>query len=147
MKRHILLISAAIFLMGGLTACTSTPKQECWKSKSTKVSKDCNSGNSGVSISNPGIKGKPSKRSTTKDEVVSANPENPDTPTPSTNQGGTNQNNPDQDNSPTNNSNTPENIPDQENSNQNDNASPPNQSNSNDIEGYDPFGGLYGPGT
>jgi hypothetical protein len=41
--------------------------------------------------------------------------------------------------------------------NENDNPSPPeedtnqdtnpNQLNSNDVEGFDPFGGLYGPGT
>lgn len=140
MKRHILLLSAAILLMGGLAACTSTPKQECWKSKNTKVSKDCNPGNSGASISNPGIKGKLSKRSDTKDTVASPNldtPQNPDT-----NHGGTNQNVPAQDNSPTNDTDSEPNVPDQDN-----NANPPNQSNSNDITGYDPFGGLYGPGT
>ena len=54
-----------------------------------------------------------------------------------------------------NNDNNNDNIVDADNGTENDtdpvadnnsNNSPP-QSNSNDIEGFDPFGGLYGPGT
>ena len=158
MKRHIIMLSAAILLTGTLAACTGTSKTECWRPNNTKASKDCNSGGSGVSISNPGIKGKLSKRSNTKDTVASPNPDTPQNP--DTNHGGTNQNNPDQENLPTNNNNTPPDIPDQDNSPVNDgdagqnipdqdnDEGNPNQSNSNDIPGYDPLtDGLYGPGT
>jgi len=140
MKRHIIMLSAVILLAGTLSACTSTSKQECWRANNIKSAKDCNSGNSGVSIHKPGIKGNISKRTQAKEEIASPNPTTPEAP--NTDQGGTNQNNPDQDNSPVNNGTTPPNNPDQDN-----NSGTFNQSNSNDISGYDPFGGLYGPGT
>jgi hypothetical protein len=74
------------------------------------------------------MKGKIGKRDKNNDETTPAAPDtgNEDTPTPDTND---------------------------DTINENDNPSPPeedtnpNQLNSNDVEGFDPFGGLYGPGT
>lgn len=139
MKRNIILLTTALLLTGTLTACNSNTKPECWKAKHNTVGKDCNSGNGGLSMNSPSIKSKPRK---TKDTTTPPAPEAPDTPAPDTNHGGTNQNDPAQDNSPTNDTDSEPNVPAQDQ-----NVSPPNQSNSNDIEGYDPFGGLYGPGT
>ena len=139
MKRNILLLTTALLLTGTLTACNSNTKPECWKAKHNTVGKECYSGNGGFSMNSPSIKSKPRK---TKDTTTAPAPEAPDTPAPDTNHGGTNQNDPAQDNSPTNDTDSEPNVPAQETE-----VNPPNQSNSNDIEGYDPFGGLYGPGT
>ena len=128
MKRHIIMLSAAIFLTGTLAACTGTQKPDCWRPNNTKASKDCDSGGSGVSIHSPATKDKTSKRTKAKEEIASPNPD---------------QNIPDQDNSPVNDGDAGQNIPDQDND-----EGDPNQSNSNDIPGYDPLtDGLYGPGT
>lgn len=135
MKR-IILLSTSLILLSVLTACNSTVKPECWKATHNTVGKDCNSG--GGSVKNPGIKGKLNKKGTT-----------PETPSPDTDEGNHN-NNPQAPEDNTNDSNTPpDNTNDNNNppSNEDNNSNPPNQSNSNDIEGYDPFGGLYGPGT
>lgn len=131
MKRNIILLTTALLLTGTLTACNSNTKPECWKAKHNTVGKDCNSGNGGLSMNSPVRKGKSDKKDSS-----------PSVDAPKTDEGGTNQNDPAQDNSPTNDTDSEPNVPDQETD-----VSPPNQSNSNDIEGYDPFGGLYGPGT
>lgn len=131
MKRNILLLTTALLLTGTLTACNSNSKPECWKAKHNTVGKDCNSGNGGFSKVSPSRKGKSDKKDAS-----------PSVDAPKTDEGGTNQNDPAQDNSPTNDTDSDPNVPDQDQD-----VSPPNQSNSNDIEGYDPFGGLYGPGT
>ena len=144
MKRNILLLTTALLLTGALTACNNNTKPECWKAKHNTVGKECNSGNGGFSKVNPSRKSTAVKRSDTKDTTATPAPEAPDAELPASrpNEGGTNQNDPAQDNSPTNDTDSEPNVPDQETD-----VSPPNQSNSNDIEGYDPFGGLYGPGT
>jgi hypothetical protein len=129
MKRNILILTTALLLTGTLTACNSNTKPECWKAKHNAVGKDCNSsGNGGFSMNSPSRKGTDGKK-----RSVDA---------PKTNDGGTNQNVPAKDNSPTNDTASEPNVPDQETD-----VRPPPQSNSNDIKGYDPFGGLYGPGT
>ena len=87
-------------------------------------------------MSNSSIK---SKRSAPKETIATPAPEAPETPS----HGGTNQNDPAQDNSPPNDGDSEPNAPDHQDTN----VSPPNQLNSNDIKGFDPFGGLYGPGT
>ena len=128
MKRHIVMLSAAILLTGTLAACTGTSKTECWRPNNTKASKDCDSGGSGVSIRNSSTKDKTSKRTKAKEEIASPNPD---------------QNIPDQDNPPVNDGDAGQNIPDQDND-----EPATNQSNSNDVSGFDPLtDGLYGPGT
>ena len=131
-KRYIGLLSAAIVLTGTLAACTSADRPDCWKAN-TKTVKDCNSsGNGGFSMSNSSIK---SKRSAPKDTSATPAPETPS-------HSGANQNDPAQDNSLPNDGDSEPNVPDQDTD-----VSQPNQLNSNDIKGFDPFGGLYGPGT
>lgn len=144
MKRNIVLMTTALFLTGTLAACTGSQKTDCWKAKHNTIGKDCSSGNAGYSKHTPGIKSKPQK---TKDTTAQPTPDAPDTEqtSPSLNHGGTNQNEPDvpaQDNSPTNDVDSEPNVPEQDQ-----NANPPRQGSSGDIQGYDPFGGLYGPGT
>lgn len=108
---------------------------------------DCNSTNGKISISGLSVSVKSSdsgnKRNTKNETVADTNTEN-DNPVDN--------NTADVDN---NNDNNNDNIVDADNGSENDtdtvadnnsNNSPP-QSNSNDIEGFDPFGGLYGPGT
>ena len=133
MKRYIGLLSAAVLITGTLAACTGADKSDdCWKANSKTV-KDCNSsGNGGYSATNSSIK---SKRSAPKDTSATPAPETPS-------HSGANQNDPAQDNSLPNDGDSEPNVPDQVTD-----VSPPNQLNSNDIKGFDPFGGLYGPGT
>ena len=125
MKKKIILLSASLLV---LAACTGADRPACWKA-TTKSTSTCNSSNGGnSSISKPDMKGKIGKRDKNND-VTTPDTGNEDTPTPDTN----------------------------DNTNENDNPSPPeddtnqettpNQLNSNDVEGFDPFGGLYGPGT
>jgi hypothetical protein len=78
-------------------------------------------------MKSPGIKGNTGKRDKNNDVTTPAAPDtgNEDTPTPDTT-----------DTTPEDNSS--------EDTNQ---ETTPNQLNSNDVEGFDPFGGLYGPGT
>lgn len=128
MKRHALMLTTAIFLTVTLAACTGTQKSDCWRATNTKTNKDCNSGGSGVLIQSPATKDKTSKRTKVKEEIASPNPD---------------QNIPGQENLPVNDGGAGQNIPDQDN-----NEGSPNQSNSNDISGFDPLtDGLYGPGT
>lgn len=140
--KKILLLSAVLIT---LAACNNVDRQECWKAKNTSLSKDCNSGGSStLSKNTPNIKVKDKKNKSTPDTDTPEPDTGGDTPgtdTPNTNDdsdtpgtGDTNQNDTG--------SNNPE--PD---TNVDTNPNPPNQNNSNDIEGYDPFGGLYGPGT
>ena len=125
MMKKIILLSASLLV---LAACTGADRPACWKAN-TKSANICNSSNGGnSSISKPDMKGKIGKRDKNNDETTPAAPDtgNEDTPTPDTND---------------------------DTINENDNPSPPeedtnpNQLNSNDVEGFDPFGGLYGPGT
>ena len=122
----ITLLSTGLILTGVLTACNSTVKPDCWKATHNTINKDCNSGGSGVSVKSPSIKDKIGKKDTpTKDTT----PEVPnDTPSEDT---------------------TPEDpAPEdttQDDTDQEDDT--PLQSNSHDVKGFDPFGGLYGPGT
>lgn len=139
--KKILLLSAVIIT---LAACNNVDRQECWKAKHTSLSKDCNSGGSStLSKFTPNSKVKDKKNKSTPDTIVDT--DTPDTGGDTPGTGGTNQNDPGPD------TDTPE--PDTNNDNPspnedtNTNPNPPNQNNSNDIEGYDPFGGLYGPGT
>ena len=110
---------------------------------------DCNSTNGKISISGLSVSVKSSdsgnKRNTKNETVADTNTEN-DNPV---------DNNTDTADVDNNNDNNNDNIVDADNGTENDtdpvadnnsNNSPP-QSNSNDIEGFDPFGGLYGPGT
>jgi hypothetical protein len=87
-------------------------------------------------MKSPGIKGNTGKRDKNNDVTTPAAPDtgNEDTPTPDTNDDNTNENdNP---------------SPPEEDTNQDTNQeTTPNQLNSNDVKGFDPFGGLYGPGT
>lgn len=134
--KKILLLSAVLIT---LAACNNVDRQECWKAKNTSLSKDCNSGGSStLSKNTPNIKVKDKKNKSTPDtDTPDTGGETPGTDTPGNDTpgtGGTNQN----DTGP----NNPE--PD---TNVDTDTNPPNQNNSNDIEGYDPFGGLYGPGT
>lgn len=150
--KKILLLSAVTIT---LAACNNVDRQECWKAKNTSLSKDCNSGgSSALSKLTPNSKVKDKKNKSTPDtDTPDTGGETPGTDTPGNDTpgndtpgtGGTNQNDPGPD------TDTPE--PDTNNDNPspnedtNTNPNPPNQNNSNDIEGYDPFGGLYGPGT
>ena len=132
MKRYIGLLSAAIVLTGTLAACTGADSPACWKANSKTV-KGCNSsGNGSYSATNSSTK---SKRSAPKDTSATPAPETPS-------HGSTNQNDPAGDNSPPNDGDSEPNVPDQDTD-----VSSPSQLNSNDIKGFDPFGGLYGPGT
>jgi hypothetical protein len=76
-------------------------------------------------MKSPGIKGNTGKRDKNNDVTTPAAPDtgNDDTPTPDT---------------------TDNPSPPEDDTNHDGN---PNQLNSNDVEGFDPFGGLYGPGT
>jgi len=125
----IILLSASLLV---LAACTGADRPACWKAH-TKSANICNSSNGGnSSISKPDTKGNTGKRDKNNDVTTPAAPDtgNEDTPTPDTNDDTTNENdNP---------------SPPEEDTNQDTN---PNQLNSNDVEGFDPFGGLYGPGT
>lgn len=135
--KKILLLSAVLIT---LAACNNVDRQECWKAKNTSLSKDCNSGGSStLSKNTPNIKVKDKKNKST-----------PDTDTPGT--GGTNQNDPGPNNPSTpdpdtNDNNNDNNNPSPPEDNSNNNPNPPRQGSSGDIKGYDPFGGLYGPGT
>lgn len=141
----IVLLSTGLILTGVLTACNSTVKPDCWKATHNTVGKDCNSG-SGFTMNSPRTGNK-------KKTNVSTDVSTPDVPSPDTDEG-THNNNPQAPEDNTNDSTTPsDNTNDNNEDNNpsppedNTNPNPPNQSNSNDIEGYDPFGGLYGPGT
>ena len=137
MKKKIILLSASLLV---LAACTGADRPACWKAN-TKNDSTCNSSNGGgFSISKPDMKGKIGKRDKNNDVTTPATPDqetdtpaapdtgNEDTPAPDTT-----------DNDPS---------PPEEDTNQDDNQeTTPNQLNSNDVEGFDPFGGLYGPGT
>ena len=120
--KKIILLSASLLV---LAACTGADRPACWKAN-TKSDSNCNSSDGGnSSISKPDMKGKIGKRDKNNDETTPAAPDtgSEDTPTPDTND------NP---------------SPPEDDTNQDTN---PNQLNSNDVEGFDPFGGLYGPGT
>ena len=120
MKR-ITLLGTGLILLSVLTACNSTVKPDCWKATHNTINKDCNSGGSGVSVKNPGIKGKVGKKDVpSKDTPSVDNPPNDTTPE------------------------APSEDPAPEDTTQQDN---PLQSNSHDIKGFDPSSGLYGPGT
>lgn len=119
-KKKIILLSASLLV---LAACTGADRPACWKA-TTKNDSTCNSSNGGgFSMKSPDMKGNTGKRDKNNDVTTPSAPDtgNEDTPTPDTNE--------------------------------NDNPSPteddttPNQLNSNDVKGFDPFGGLYGPGT
>ncbi len=100
-----------------LAACTGADRPACWKAN-TKSASTCNSSNGGgFSMKSPGIKGNTGKK-----DIPSVDTSSPEVPndTPSTDT-------------------TPEDNSSEETT--------PNQLNSNDVEGFDPFGGLYGPGT
>jgi hypothetical protein len=126
MKKKIILLSASLLV---LAACTGADRPACWKAN-TKNDSTCNSSNGGgFSISKPDMKDKIGKRDKNNDVTTPAAPDtgNEDTPAPDTND------NP---------------SPPEEDTNHDDNQeTTPNQLNSNDVEGFDPFGGLYGPGT
>ena len=116
---------------------------------------DCNSNNGKISISGLSVSVKSSDRGNkNRDTEVSYNDTRDETvaDTNTENDNPVDNNTADVDN---NNDNNNDNIVDADNGTENDtdpvadnnsNNSPP-QSNSNDIEGFDPFGGLYGPGT
>lgn len=154
--KKILLLSAVLIT---LAACNNVDRQECWKAKNTSLSKDCNSGGSStLSKNTPNIKVKDKKNKSTPDTDTpepdtggdTPGTDTPGTDTPGT--GGTNQNDPGPDNTDTpepdtNNDNPSPNEDTNVDTNEDTDTNPPNQNNSNDIEGYDPFGGLYGPGT
>ena len=150
MKKKIILLSASLLV---LAACTGADRPACWKAN-TKSANICNSSNGGgFSISKPDIKGKIGKRDKNNDVTTPAAPDtgNEDTPTPDTNDNTTNENN---NPSPSEDNNTPPDTtdndpsPPEEDTNQDDNQeTTPNQLNSHDVKGFDPFGGLYGPGT
>lgn len=115
--KKIILLSASLLV---LAACTGADRPSCWKAN-TKGDSNCNSSNGG------GVGSlKIGKRTNVKAEKkTNENTPSPDVDTPD-----------------------PEDNSSEDNNNQDTNpVSQPNQSNSNDIEGYDPFGGLYGPGT
>jgi len=123
MKRHALMLTTSILLVSTLAACTGTQKPDCWRATHTKTNKDCNSG--GAGLHSPGTKIKSVKR----DKKATPPSQNiPDVP--------------EREDPPANDGDTGSNIPDQENNEDN-----PDQSDSNDVEGFDPSTGLYGPGT
>lgn len=124
MMKKIILLSASLLV---LAACTGADRPACWKAN-TKSASTCNSSNGGgFSISKPDMKGNTGKRDKNNDVTTPAAPDtgNEDTPTPDTNEN----DNP---------------SPTEDDTNQ---ETTPNQLNSNDVKGFDPFGGLYGPGT
>jgi hypothetical protein len=154
MMKKIILLSASLLV---LAACTGADRPACWKAN-TKSANICNSSNGGgFSISKPDIKGKIGKRDKNNDVTTPATPDqetdtpaapdtgNEDTPTPDTNDNTNENDNP----SPSEDNNTPPDTTDNTSPPEEDTnpVSPPTQSNSNDIEGFDPSGGLYGPGT
>ena len=117
MKKKIILLSASLLV---LAACTGADRPACWKAN-TKGDSNCNSSDGGgFSMKSPGIKGNTGKKDI---PSVDTTPEVPnDTPSTDT---------------------TPE-----DNSSEDTNQeTTPNQLNSNDIKGFDPFSGVYGPGT
>ena len=119
--KKIILLSASLLV---LAACTGADRPACWKAN-TKSANICNSSNGGgFSMKSPNIKGNTGKRGKNND-VTTPDTGNDDTPTSDTNEN----DNP---------------SPPEEDTTQDTN---PNQLNSNDVEGFDPFGGLYGPGT
>jgi hypothetical protein len=144
--KKIILLSASLLV---LAACTGADRPACWKAN-TKSANICNSSNGGgFSISKPDIKGKIGKRDKNNDVTSPIAPDqetdtpaapdtgNEDTPAPDTN---------DNTNDNTNENDNP--SPPEDDTNQDDNQeTTPNQLNSHDVEGFDPFGGLYGPGT
>jgi len=141
MKRHALMLPTSILLTATLAACTGTQKPDCWRATHTKTNKDCNSG--GAGLHSPGAKIKSVKRdkkaTPPSEEIPDLNnttPDTPDAPEPET------PDVPEQEDPPANNEDPGQDIPDQDNTEDN-----PGQSNSNDIEGFDPSTGLYGPGT
>lgn len=93
----------------------------------TKLKKEYSSDNGGFSIAAPSIKAKTEKRNKKDAEVT--------TPAPTDN---TNDNTTEPD-AVTDNTSPPEDDTNQDTT--------PNQLNSNDVKGFDPFSGLYGPGT
>lgn len=123
----IVLLGTGLILTSVLTACNSTVKPDCWKATHNTINKDCNSGGSGVSVKSPGIKDKIGKKDTPIKDIPSVdNPPNDTTPEA-----------PSEDT-------TPEDTT-QDDTDQQDDT--PLQSDSNDVEGFDPSSGLYGPGT
>jgi hypothetical protein len=133
MKRHALMLTTSILLTATLAACTGTQKPDCWRATHTKTNKDCNSGGAGLHSPGTNIKSvKRDKKATPpSEEIPDLNNTTPDTPDV-----------PEQEDPPANNEDPGQDIPDQD-----DNEDNPGQSNSNDIEGFDPSTGLYGPGT
>jgi len=125
--------STSILLTATLAACTGTQKSDCWRATHTKTNKDCNSG--GAGLHSPGTKIKSVKRDK-KPAPPSQNIPDLDDTTPDT------PDVPEREDPPVDDDNTGSNIPDQENNEDN-----PDQSDSNDVEGFDPSTGLYGPGT
>lgn len=122
----ITLLGTGLILLSVLTACNSTVKPDCWKATHNTINKDCNSGGGGVSVKSPSIKDKIGKKDTPIKDIPSVdNPTNDTTPEV-----------PSEDPAP--------NDTTQDDTNQDDT---PLQSNSHDVKGFDPFGGLYGPGT
>ena len=149
--KKILLLSAVLIT---LAACNNVDRQECWKAKNTSLSKDCNSGgSSALSKNTPNIKVKDKKNKSIPDnDTPETGGETPGTDTGGTDTGGTNQNdpgpaNPSTPDPDTNNDNPSPNEDTNVDTNEDTNTNPPNQNNSNDIEGYDPFDNVYGPGT
>ena len=122
--KKIILLSASLLV---LAACTGADRPACWKAN-TKGDNICNSSNGGsFSISKPDMKGNTGKRDKNNDVTTPTAPEVPND-TPST------------DTTPEDNSSEDTNQDDNQDTN-------PNQLNSNDVKGFDPFSGLYGPGT
>jgi hypothetical protein len=117
----IVLLGTGLILLSVLTACNSTVKPDCWKATHNTINKDCNSGGSGVSVKSPSIKDKIGKKDAPSKDIPSVDTPSKDT-TPE----------------------APSEDPAPEDTTKDD--TPP-QSNSHDVEGFDPFSGLYGPGT
>ena len=115
--KKIILLSASLLV---LAACTGADRPACWKA-TNKSTSNCNSSNGGgFSMKSPGMKGNKGKKDVQSVDTpsVDTTPEVPnDTPSTDTTPEDTNQ------------------------------GTTPNQLNSNDVKGFDPFGGLYGPGT
>jgi hypothetical protein len=128
----ITLLSTGLILTGVLTACNSTVKPDCWKATHNTINKDCNSGGSGVSVKSPSIKDKIGKKDTPTKDIPSV-----DTPSVDNPPNNTTPEAPSEDPAPEDTT--------QDNTDQQDDT--PLQSDSNDVEGFDPSSGLYGPGT
>lgn len=129
----ITLLGTGLILLSVLAACNSTVKPDCWKATHNTINKDCNSGGGGVSVKSPSIKDKIGKK-----DVPSKDAPSKDTPSVDTSPNDTTP----EDNSS--NDTAPEDTTQDDTDQQQDT---PLQSNSHDVKGFDPFGGLYGPGT